>query len=228
MAKELPYFKFTPDEWLIGDITIEDFSIQGLFINICAYYWKRDCSITIAHLWQRYSTANQEHIKTLFNKGILKKDSCDNVKIMFLDEQLKEVKKEKSAKIEAGKAGAAARWQSHGTPMILPMAKHGNIDIDIDIDIDINYIYTLYPNRDKNNNNRSTAKCKKDKFKIRKILKTKSRQDLEKTITDYLKDCETNKVYLKNFGTFLNQLPETPETPESQNEKKQSGWKVKI
>lgn len=211
MAKELPFFKFTPDEWLVGNITLEDYAIQGLFINICAYYWKRDCNITIAHLWQRYSSANQSHLTALFDSKIIKEDSYKNVRIMFLDEQLSELEKSKNAKSDAGRAGAAARWQTHGTPIILPMAKHGNIDIDIEKDKE--YIYTLYPPRDVNNSNRSTGKTTKNKIKIQQLLKSVGKDSLEKKINWYLKDCEDTKKYLMNFGTFLNNLPEEVETP---------------
>jgi hypothetical protein len=35
MAKNFPFFKFVATEWLTGDIVYEEFSTQGLFINIC-------------------------------------------------------------------------------------------------------------------------------------------------------------------------------------------------
>lgn len=40
MAKDLPYFKFIVNEWITGDITLEDLNVQGLFINLCAWYWQ--------------------------------------------------------------------------------------------------------------------------------------------------------------------------------------------
>ena len=137
MAKELPFFKFTPDEWLTGDITLEEFEAQGLFVNICAYYWKRDCSITIAHLYRRYSTTKKELFEVLFSRGILKKDEYENVRIAFLDEQWEELNTLKHNKVMAGKAGAAKRWQNHSTPIVLPMAENGNKDIDIEVDIEV-------------------------------------------------------------------------------------------
>jgi hypothetical protein len=70
----------------------------------------------------------------------------------------------------------------------------------------IEKIYGLYPTRDENNNNRSTGKSSRDKEKIRKLLK--EGKDLEKLILNYLSDCKQTKTYLKNFGTFLNSLPE--------------------
>ncbi|MDD5050972.1 MAG: hypothetical protein PHV93_04540 [Candidatus Pacebacteria bacterium] len=219
MAKDLPFFKFTPDEWINGDITLEEMEIQGIFINICAYYWKRDCSITMAHLCSRYKYVTESQWQTLLSKNLIKKDKYENVRINFLDEQLSELQDIENKRIAAGKAGAKARWQTHTIAKSLPLAKNGYIDIDIEIE----YIYTLYPSRDKNNDNRSTGKCSKDKRKIAVLLKKHGKDKLSTIIKAYLVDCETNKVYLKNFGTFLNQLPEIPP-----QEKQQIGWKVKI
>jgi hypothetical protein len=40
MAKELPYFKFEPAEYLTKDVSCS-LAAQGLFINLCSYYWQR-------------------------------------------------------------------------------------------------------------------------------------------------------------------------------------------
>ena len=62
MAKGLPYFKFTPSEWLTGNICFEPLEVQGLFINICALYWQRDGQLSIEdinlHTWFVWSLAN--------------------------------------------------------------------------------------------------------------------------------------------------------------------------
>ena len=47
MAKELPYFRFYASEWLEGDITLEDMATQGLFTNICAWYWHKECRLSL-------------------------------------------------------------------------------------------------------------------------------------------------------------------------------------
>ncbi len=70
-------------------------------------------------------------------------------------------------------------------------------------------IYALYPSRDQNNENRSTGKCLKDKIKIEKLLNKGI--PLEKMISDYVIECSKTKAWLKNFSTYLNQLPEVPE-----------------
>ena len=65
MSKELPYFRFTVSEWLNGDISLEDFTSKGVFIDICAFYWFRDYSVTIAMLEKHYSYArHKEKIRT--------------------------------------------------------------------------------------------------------------------------------------------------------------------
>jgi hypothetical protein len=43
MAKELPYFKFEPAEYLTKDVFCS-LAAQGLFINLCSYYWQRSCN----------------------------------------------------------------------------------------------------------------------------------------------------------------------------------------
>ena len=83
MSKELPYFRFTSFEWLNGDISLESFEAKGVFIDICAYYWFKDCSITQAMLEKRFSNASSI-IKALLNLGILKlKNGDDYIEISF-------------------------------------------------------------------------------------------------------------------------------------------------
>ena len=50
MAKDLPYFKFFCSEWNDGDITLESYKIQGLFINVCSYYWSNECDLSLIKL----------------------------------------------------------------------------------------------------------------------------------------------------------------------------------
>jgi hypothetical protein len=41
MAKELPYFKFEPNQWENGNIQICSRDDKGLFIDLCSMYWSR-------------------------------------------------------------------------------------------------------------------------------------------------------------------------------------------
>jgi hypothetical protein len=84
MAKELPYFQFEPAEYLTRDISFCSLEAQGLFVNICAYYWQRKCELTKEQLLKRlnYPTVFNE----LVEEGIIDLDN-NEIKIKFLDFQ---------------------------------------------------------------------------------------------------------------------------------------------
>lgn len=106
MAKELPYFKFYPGEWLTGDITMCSEVAQFVFINLICFYWQKD-SICLANVKQRFSKYETE-IKELINNRIIKIDDCENVIINFLDEQKSNFINISEKRIKSGKAGGKA------------------------------------------------------------------------------------------------------------------------
>ncbi len=88
MARDLPYLKFNAAEYLNGEITLEDFYTQGVFINICALYWFKSGCLTLAEIKRRLK-CKQSSIDRLIETNIVKV-SEDHVQITFLDEQLHE------------------------------------------------------------------------------------------------------------------------------------------
>ena len=88
MSKELPYFKFEPAEYLTKDISFCSFEAQGLFINICCFYWQRECDLTLKQIEKRFN--NPGKLQELIDEGIIDV-SGDKIAIKFLDKQLKEV-----------------------------------------------------------------------------------------------------------------------------------------
>jgi hypothetical protein len=86
MAKDLPYFKFFCSEWNDGDITLEDYETQGLFINICSYYWSNECDITFTKLKKKFK-GYENLIDELLKAGLIKECVNDDLAISFLDEQ---------------------------------------------------------------------------------------------------------------------------------------------
>lgn len=112
MAKDLPYFKFFVSEWNDGDITLEDYKRQGLFINVCSYYWSKECDVTSNLLYKKFKEF-KEDIDYLINEGHLKVLKGFII-ISFLDEQKQERLKTSIKNSEAGKKGAAKRWKSNG------------------------------------------------------------------------------------------------------------------
>jgi hypothetical protein len=108
MAKELPYFKFFISEWSDGDITLEDFETQGLFINLCAYYWSNECEVTLKKAKKKFKLCNPKSFDLLIESDIIKING-DFIAINFLNEQKLERKTESVNKSKGGKASAEAR-----------------------------------------------------------------------------------------------------------------------
>jgi hypothetical protein len=74
----------------------------------------------------------------------------------------------------------------------------------------IDEIYSAYPAKCPIRKS-STSKSKKDKEKIKSLLSTISKDKLLATINTYVNDCKKNNIYLKNFKTFLNNIPDIDE-----------------
>ena len=105
--KELPYLKFYTGEYLAGDITSCSLMAQGLFINICCYYWTKQGHYFLASAKQRFSNCEKE-FKELINKEIIKTNENEII-ITFLDEQLKERKALSLKRSKAGRYGGLAK-----------------------------------------------------------------------------------------------------------------------
>lgn len=103
MAKNFPYFKFLPSEWLTGNIAFESLEVQGLFINICALYWQRDGNLAKSELIRRYKYENL--IETLIEESYIEIEEEDNISIAFLDEQLIAANHISKRNAENGKKG---------------------------------------------------------------------------------------------------------------------------
>ena len=75
----------------------------------------------------------------------------------------------------------------------------------------IERLYALYPSRSECGDRgiRSTGKCAKDKQRLASLLKTHTPEQIERSISRYVE--EQGGKYLKNFSTFLNNLPEYEE-----------------
>lgn len=92
--------------------------------------------------------------------------------------------------------------------------------VEYSIEEKIKEIYSLYPSKCPIQN-RSTSKGSKDKEKIKKLLNNISSDKLILTIKTYIADCETSKTYVKNFSSFLNNIPDI-DTNEPVKEKRYS------
>ena len=103
MAKELPYFRFTSQEWQNGKISLESYHLKGLFIDICSYYWVQNCKVEETDLHKKFQ--NKIDVKKLVALKVLKLTKKGEIKILFLDDQLKMLSKSHKLKQLAGAKG---------------------------------------------------------------------------------------------------------------------------
>ena len=73
---------------------------------------------------------------------------------------------------------------------------------------DVLAIYAAYPARDPSNQNRSLCKCAKDKQRIRLLLRMYTKEELLQAIESEIKENIDTGKWLKNFSTFLNNIPD--------------------
>jgi hypothetical protein len=89
MAKELPYYKHEPSEWLEGEIQICSDEAIVCFINLCSGYWLKLGCISYAFALQKYCRRDTSILQELIDTGMVDKNE-DNIYIKFLDKQLSE------------------------------------------------------------------------------------------------------------------------------------------
>lgn len=115
MAKELPYFKFEPAEYLTKDVSFCSLAAQGLFINLCSYYWQRGCNLSKEQFLRRLN--HEMELNELIQEGVI--DVIDNdIYINFLDVQFEEVvEKSKTNKTNGSKGGRPIKNRNETEPI---------------------------------------------------------------------------------------------------------------
>jgi len=131
MAKELPYFRFTAHEWLTDDISFEDYTVKGVFIDLCSFYWTRDCSVSVELLNKRFKNAKAE-LEVLFKSGVISiHEFVENIQIKFLDSQWDLLAAEHEKRSKAGKKGGL-RKSSNAKAKLKPGSSYKDKDKDKD------------------------------------------------------------------------------------------------
>jgi hypothetical protein len=127
MAADYPYFKFYAGEWSSGDITLEDYATQGVFVNVCAYYWSRSGNVSKAHLYKRFRDAHRE--LDMLGSSDLIRISGDDVSIQFLDEQLAAKCRQSDINTANGKKGGRPRKNRNKTESVSIRKPNGKRNI---------------------------------------------------------------------------------------------------
>ena len=113
MAKELPYFKFEPSEWLEGEIQVCSDASIACFVNLCSGYWLKLGEINYAFALHKYFRKDANVLQELINNKIISLID-DKIYISFLDKQLNEFKGISEKRTEA----ANKRWGNKGKDAI--------------------------------------------------------------------------------------------------------------
>jgi len=108
MSKKLPYFRFHVAEWMNDDISAESYKIKGVFVDVCAFYWFKDCIIDMKTLKKRFKNCSSS-IEALIEQNIIKHDeNTDAVYILFLDSQYDMLSGKRKKLEDAGRKGGLA------------------------------------------------------------------------------------------------------------------------
>jgi len=102
MAKKLTYFQFEPATYLTGSIQFCSLEAQGLYVNICCFYWQRQCELTEENLHKKFD--KKELILELIKENAIKIKK-GNVIIDFLISQLESITSCKLKLSESGRKG---------------------------------------------------------------------------------------------------------------------------
>lgn len=192
MAKELPYFRFTAFEWLNDDISLESYELKGLFIDVCAYYWFKDCSITTAILAKRFINETKL-LNKLLQINVIKVDKNRNIDILFLNEQYDILSNKRKQRQIAGKKGGKqkssnAKAKAKQNPSYKD--KYNNKDKD---NTEFNVFWNLYDKKT------GKDKCITKWYK----LTTEEKAEILSKLPDYLLNIK-DKKYQKDPLTWLN------------------------
>lgn len=126
MAKDLPYFKFNAAEWISGEITLEDLTTQGVFVNICAYYWFKSGCLTLSEIKRRVK-CKQTVFDRLIEQNLIKVEG-DLIEISFLKAQLDERGHISKKNSENGKLGGAPKGNKNAEKNNPKQPKTTNIE----------------------------------------------------------------------------------------------------
>jgi len=105
--KELPYFKFYPNQWITGSISFMDLDVQGAFMKVCCYYWSKECKVSRKQI----KTLIPKQWSALLDAELFKIDN-ETISIKWLDEQHQQRLLEHKRNVSNGKKGGLSRAQA--------------------------------------------------------------------------------------------------------------------
>ena len=207
MAKELPYFKFEPNQWENGNIQMLSREDKGLFIDLCSMYWSRLGNLPAKLVIQKLCAGNATALNPLCDDKIIAIEN-DFIRIDFLEEQLSEFdntskqnsknakegwEKRRKQRDESERNATALNPQCENDAIREDKIKEDNINISLSLENDFLTFWNIY------NKKNDSKKCK-DKF-IK--LPKKDIDKILEVVKDYV-NSTPDVQFRKNPLTWLN------------------------
>lgn len=173
MAKELPYFKFYPNEWNSGMIQLCSMKSRGLFLEICSIYWSRLGDLPYRFVVSKVCGDNEDMLTELKENSIFEVSEGGYICIDFLDEQLKDFKSVSKKRSKAAKK----RWSKE--PQNNESKKEITVEVSPKKDIEANFMNWFNGKRKKTLNKPSNLKAlsKIDKGNLHKLRSQYNSED---------------------------------------------------
>jgi len=119
MAKELPYFKFEPNQWENGNIQIFNHEQKGIFIDLCSMYWSRLGDLKYRLAVAKICNGNATALDLLCSENIFYiKEGY--ICIDFLNEQLSDFKNVS----KANSKNASIGWEKRRSDAVALRSKN--------------------------------------------------------------------------------------------------------
>ncbi len=109
MANELPYFRFFVQEFQNSKVSIESYQVQGVYLNICSFYWVNDCNLTLSILLKKFKNCKSVINLLLKNEIIYHEKRHDKIEIEFLKNQYIILNEKRKLRQVAGLKGSIAK-----------------------------------------------------------------------------------------------------------------------
>ena len=211
MAKELPYFKFEPSEWLEGEIQIISDTAIVCFINLCSGYWLKLGCISYAFALHKYCRKDRGVLQELISNNIIQVVD-DEIRISFLDNQFEEFKGISEKRSNAAKKrwrknidnqqvnASAMQLDSKSNAIREDKSKEDKSKIEksiipetkVSLDIDFDKLLDFF-------NKTTNKKCRVISKKVKNQFNARLKEGYTKTdIFEAIKNCSNDPYHVEN------------------------------